>query len=310
MTSDTNPVIDAKDVSFSYPSARGLGPVLEHVSLTVAPGEFVVLIGANGTGKSTLLRLVAGLLMPDAGRIEVDGSPLTGPDPRIGIVFQEPRLLPWRSTIDNVAFPLELAGWSHERRLDRARELLKLVDLRGVDEARPHELSGGMRQRVSIARALALQPAVLLLDEPFSALDALTRERFDGSLQAIWRQTGTTILLVTHSIGEAVFLADRVLVMAGRPGRIAGDVVVSSSRPRSTGSLDAASLPSTALPSATVPAATAPPATVSSAPVPPVPDAMSEAAATIRGLLTADATAREDATAPIDPDRAVAGVAR
>ena len=283
MTSESNPVIDASDVTFAYPGARGLGPVLEHVSLTVSAGEFVVLIGANGTGKSTLLRLVAGLLTPDAGRISMDGSPLAGPDPRIGIVFQEPRLLPWRSTIDNVAFPLELAGWSHERRLARARDLLDLVDLRGVDERRPHELSGGMRQRVSIARALALQPAVLLLDEPFSALDALTRERFDASLQAIWRETGTTILLVTHSIGEAVFLADRVLVMAGRPGRIAGEVVVASTRPRSVGALDAANLP---------------------VPAPSASDAMSEAAATIRGVLAADTAATADA------DRAFAGVLR
>ena len=283
VTSESNPVIDASDVTFAYPGARGLGPVLEHVSLTVSAGEFVVLIGANGTGKSTLLRLVAGLLTPDAGRISMDGSPLAGPDPRIGIVFQEPRLLPWRSTIDNVAFPLELAGWSHERRLARAHDLLDLVDLRGVDERRPHELSGGMRQRVSIARALALQPAVLLLDEPFSALDALTRERFDASLQAIWRETGTTILLVTHSIGEAVFLADRVLVMAGRPGRIAGEVVVASTRPRAVGALDAANLP---------------------APAPSASDAMSEAAGTIRGLLAADTAATADA------DRAFAGVLR
>ncbi|HTC86086.1 MAG TPA: ATP-binding cassette domain-containing protein, partial [Candidatus Acidoferrum sp.] len=235
----TATAIRATDVSFTYPGGRRLGAVLEHVSLTVAPGEFVALIGANGTGKSTLLRLLAGLLEPDTGAIEIEGRPLRGPDAQIGLVFQEPRLLPWRSTLDNVAFPLELAGWSRDRREARAGELLSLVGLRGVDDARPHQLSGGMRQRAAIARALALQPAVLLLDEPFSALDALTRERFDVSLQAIWRQTGTTIVLVTHSIGEAVFLADRVLVMAGLPGTIAAEVPVAETRPRRTDVLDA-----------------------------------------------------------------------
>ena len=274
VASDGHPLISATDVSFTYPGARGMGPVVDRVSLTVQPGEFVVLIGANGTGKSTLLRLIAGLLTPDAGRIEIDGGPMAGPDPRIGMVFQEPRLLPWRSVIDNVGFPLELAGWSDERRLARARELLQLVELRGVDGARPHELSGGMRQRVAIARALALEPAVLLLDEPFNALDALTRERFDGSLQAIWRRTATTILLVTHSIGEAVYLADRVLVMAGRPGRITGEVAVGAARPRPASSLDSAILPGPMAPSEA--------------------DSMAAAAATIRGLLAADVVDRAD----------------
>ena len=259
----------------------------------------MTLIGANGTGKSTLLRLIAGLLTPDAGRIEIEGGPLVGPDARIGIVFQEPRLLPWRSTIDNVAFPLELAGWSRERRVERARELLELVDLHGVDDARPHELSGGMRQRASIARALALEPAILLLDEPFSALDALTRERFDGSLQAIWRRTGTTILLVTHSIGEAVFLADRVLVMGGRPGRIAGEVIVSAERPRPAGSLDAAMAPAAAPHRPRRPHRGAA-ARSSEA------DSMSVAAATIRGLLAADVAAADAS----DARSVVAGGAR
>lgn len=232
------PAIEARDVAFTYPGGRAA--VVEGISFTVAPGEFVVLIGANGTGKSTILRLLAGLLAPARGSITIAGRPTSGPDPRVGFVFQDPRLLPWRSTLDNVAFPLELAGWSHERREARAREALDLVGLRGVDHDRPHLLSGGMRQRAAIARAVVLEPAVLLLDEPFSALDALTRERFNVHLQNVWRETGTSIVLVTHAIPEAVFLADRILVLAGRPGRIVGDVPVPLAHPRSLVDLDAA----------------------------------------------------------------------
>ena len=235
--------IQAIDVSFSYPPSDGRTanpPVLERLSLTVRPGEFVALVGANGSGKSTLLRLLAGLLPPTAGRIEVGGERLAAPDRRIGLVFQEPRLLPWRSVIDNVAFPLELAGWPIARRRGRAREMLDLVGLDGVDEVRPHRLSGGMRQRASIARALALEPGILLLDEPFSALDALTRERLNVALQEIWRQTGTSVVLVTHSIAEAIFLADRVLVLARAAAGIVGRIEIPFARPRLLGELDAA----------------------------------------------------------------------
>ena len=232
------PAMEAAGVGFTYPGA--LTAAVEDVDLTVGSGEFVVLIGGNGTGKSTVLRLLAGLLEPTAGRVAIAGRPVLGPDPHVGLVFQEPRLLPWRSTLDNVAFPLELRGWTRERREARAREALHLVGLTGVDAARPHELSGGMRQRASIARALALEPALLLLDEPFSALDALTRERFNIQLQAIWRETGTSIVLVTHAIPEAVFLADRILVMGGRPGRIVGEIADPLPHPRDLADLDAA----------------------------------------------------------------------
>ena len=231
------PAVEARDVAFTYPDGRA--PVVEEISFTVAPGEFVVLIGANGTGKSTLLRLLGGLLVPATGSVAIDGRAITEPDPRVGFVFQEPRLLPWRSVLDNVAFPLELAGWTHVQREARAREALRLVGLAGVDDDRPHQLSGGMRQRAAIARALVLEPAVLLLDEPFSALDALTRERFNVQLQAVWRETGTSIVLVTHSIPEAVFLADRILVLAGRPARIVGDVKDPIPHPRDLTDLDA-----------------------------------------------------------------------
>ncbi len=238
------PVIEARDVAFTYPGGRAA--VVEGISFTVAPGEFVVLIGANGTGKSTLLRLLAGLLAPTSGSVAIAGRPTSGPDPRVGFVFQEPRLLPWRSTLDNVAFPLELASWTRVQREARAREALRLVGLRDVDHDRPHLLSGGMRQRAAIARALVLEPAVLLLDEPFSALDALTRERFNVQLQAVWRETGTSIVLVTHAIPEAIFLADRILVLAGRPGRIVGDVPDPLAHPRNLDDLDASLASATA----------------------------------------------------------------
>jgi NitT/TauT family transport system ATP-binding protein len=238
------PAIAAWDVAFTYPGGRAA--VVEGISLTVAPGEFVVLIGANGTGKSTILRLLAGLLPPATGSVTIAGRPTSGPDPRVGFVFQDPRLLPWRSTLDNVAFPLELAGWTRVQREARAREALRLVGLRDVDDDRPHLLSGGLRQRAAIARALVLEPAVLLLDEPFSALDALTRERFNVQLQSVWRETGTSIVLVTHAIPEAVFLADRILVLAGRPGRIIGDVPDPLAHPRSLGDLDASLASATA----------------------------------------------------------------
>jgi ABC-type nitrate/sulfonate/bicarbonate transport system ATPase subunit len=220
------------DVTCIYRRGTAQRAALAGVSMEVANGEFVAIIGPNGTGKSTLLRLVSGLLTPDQGSISVAGEPVSGPGPRVGLVFQEPRLLPWRTTLDNVAFPLELAGWTREARRSRATELLRLVGLRDAGHLRPHELSGGMRQRASIARALILEPAVLLLDEPFSALDALTRERFNLQLRALWRKTGATVVLVTHSISEAVLLADRVVVLTGHPGRVAAEVTVD----RATGS--------------------------------------------------------------------------
>ncbi len=233
--------ISVVDVSLTFRGAR-VTHALEHVSIEVAPREIVALIGPNGCGKSTLLRVLAGLIPPDAGSVAIDGDPVTGPDPRIGPVFQESRLLSWRSAEDNVRFPMELAGWSKDRQAARAADLLGLVGLREFAQARPSTLSGGTRQRVSIARALALDPAVLLLDEPFSALDALTRERFNAELLNLWRRTGSTIVLVTHSIPEAVFLADRVLVMSPRPGRIVAEVPVKLPRPRRLSDLDSASV--------------------------------------------------------------------
>ncbi|MFL5769834.1 MAG: ABC transporter ATP-binding protein [Chloroflexota bacterium] len=223
---------------------RGQPPIaaLGGFDLTVEGAEIVALIGPNGCGKSTFLRVASGLLLPTAGAVLLDSEPVTGPDPGIGLVFQEPRLLPWRSVERNVAYPLELAGWAREPRDERVSTLLDLVGVTEAAEARPGQLSGGQRQRAAIARALALEPRVLLLDEPFSALDALTRDRLNIELLALWERTAATIVIVTHSIPEAILLADRVVVMTPRPGRVAAIVPIGIPRPRSLADLDRAAV--------------------------------------------------------------------
>ncbi|MBA2314280.1 MAG: ABC transporter ATP-binding protein [Chloroflexi bacterium] len=226
------------DVALTFRRSDGPLLALDGVSLDVEPGEIVALIGPNGSGKSTLLRAIAGLLTPDRGGVTLDGRPVTEPDPAVGLVFQEPRLLPWRSVAANIAYPLELAGWPRARRDARVSELLELVGLEGAAGARPSQLSGGMRQRVALSRALALEPRVLLLDEPFSALDALTRERLNVELLDLWARTATTGIVVTHSIPEAIFLADRVIVLSARPGRVLADLPVPLPRPRDMSTLD------------------------------------------------------------------------
>jgi NitT/TauT family transport system ATP-binding protein len=230
--------VEVRGVSLQFDRSEGPHPALERLGLTVDPGEIVALIGPNGSGKSTLLRVIAGLLRPDTGTVEVDGQAITAPGPDVGLVFQEPRLLPWRSVASNIAYPLELAGWSQVRRADRVDDLLTLVRLRTAAAARPSQLSGGMRQKVALARALALEPRVLLLDEPFSALDALTRDRLNVELLELWARTGTTGVVVTHSISEAIFLADRVVVLSARPGRVVADLPVRLPRPRALSALD------------------------------------------------------------------------
>jgi NitT/TauT family transport system ATP-binding protein len=228
------PAVRLAGVRRSFAASDGSTLVaLDGLDLEVAANEIVTIIGPNGSGKSTLLRIVGGLLGPDVGTVEVEGRPVDGPDRAVGFVFQEPRLLPWRDALGNVAYPLEIAGTPRAEREERAHEMLTLVGLDGFAGARPHHLSGGMRQRVALARALALGPSVLLLDEPFSALDALTRERFDIELLRLWGKTSTTVVVVTHSISEAVLLADRVVVLSHRPGRIVTTVVPALARPRS-----------------------------------------------------------------------------
>ena len=235
-----------RDIAVDFPRPDG-SPlrVLDGIDLEVAAGEIVAVIGPNGCGKSTLLRVIAGLLTPAAGSLRLDGSPIAGPDSRIGLVFQEPRLLPWRTVARNVAYPLELAGWPSAARSDRVGELLARVGLAGSAEVVPSRLSGGMRQRAALARALALEPAVLVLDEPFSALDAMTRDRFNIELLDLWGRLQTTIVVVTHSIAEAIFLGDRVVVMNGGPGRIVGDMPIPLPRPRVLADLDDAAVSET-----------------------------------------------------------------
>jgi NitT/TauT family transport system ATP-binding protein len=230
--------LDGLSFAFTTRSGEDL-PVLDDIDLTIPGGGIVALIGPNGCGKSTLLRVIAGLLAPGTGAARLDGAPIDGPDPRIGLVFQEPRLLPWRTAADNIAYPLDLAGWTAEPRAARVASLIDLVALDpAVADSRPSELSGGTAQRVALARALALEPAVLLLDEPFSALDALSRERFDLELLRLWERAATTIVMVTHSIPEAILVADRVVVLSPRPGRVVADIAVDIPRPRTIADLD------------------------------------------------------------------------
>jgi len=233
--------IELHDVAVTFPAAgTERHEALAGIDLAIERGQVVALIGPNGSGKSTLLRVVAGLLVPDRGSVSIDGQAVTGPSPRVGLVFQEPRLLPWRTTAENVAYPLELAGVGRPERDARVARLLDTVGLDGAAAVIPSRLSGGMRQRAALARTLATEPAVLLLDEPFSALDELTRERLNLELLEIAAREGSTVVIVTHSVQEAIFLADRVVVVSERPGRVVADIPVDLPRPRSLGDLDAA----------------------------------------------------------------------
>lgn len=234
--------IEVGGVSRSFDVGDTRLVALQDVTLRVARQEIVSIVGPNGCGKSTLLRIIGGLLPADNGSVRTFGNAVTGVGPRVGLVFQEPRLLPWRDVLGNVTFPLELAGVDRLTREARAQEVLTLTGLAAFTDAFPDQLSGGMAQRAALARALAPQPDVLLLDEPFSALDAMTRERLDDELLSLWGKTGATIVVVTHSISESVFLSDRVLVMSPRPGRIIADVPVSAARPRRWTGTDAALL--------------------------------------------------------------------
>jgi len=205
---------------------------LDGIDLEVAPGSFTCLVGPTGCGKTTLLRIVAGLEPPSGGEVEVGGTPVVGPRPGSGMVFQQYSLFPWRSVLDNVAFGLEVRGIAKQERYARSRELLEMVGLAGFDRARPYELSGGMQQRVAIARSLATDPELLLMDEPFGALDERTRQRLQDELLDVWKKTGKTVLFVTHNIDEAVYLGERVVALADRPSRIADDFEVGIKRPR------------------------------------------------------------------------------
>jgi NitT/TauT family transport system ATP-binding protein len=195
-------------------------PALDGISLTVENGEFICILGPSGCGKTTLLRIIAGLDTPTSGSIRLDDHTLAGPSPRMAMIFQEYSLFPWRTVLENVAFGPEVQGKERGDRLAVAGKYLELVGLAPFEKNFPYELSGGMRQRVAVARALAIEPGVLLMDEPFGALDAQTRNLMQIEIQEIWRKTGKTILFVTHSVDEAVFLADRIVVLTQRPGRV------------------------------------------------------------------------------------------
>jgi NitT/TauT family transport system ATP-binding protein len=227
------PLIAVAGVRKTYRSASGEGvPALGAVDLTIGDGEFVCVVGPSGCGKSTLLRLLAGLDRADGGMMTLDGVAIAGASAQVGIVFQSATLLPWLTVAQNVGLPLRVGG---VRRADggRVHGLLAMAGLAGFENRFPYELSGGMQQRAAICRALARDPRILLMDEPFGALDALTRERMNAELQRIWLASRKTVLLITHSISEAVFLADRVIVMSARPGRILRELPVALPRPRS-----------------------------------------------------------------------------
>src|SRR6058998_1653130 len=228
-------------VSKSFRSASGTVLALDRVSLNVAEGEFVCLVGASGCGKSTLLNIIAGLEKPDGGNVLADGKPVTSPGRERLVMFQEPALFPWLDVFGNVLFGLKLKpNLSKKNRHDVAKYYLELVGLSRFERANIHELSGGMKQRVSLARALAPNPRVLLMDEPFAALDALTREQLYGDIQEIWKARRKTIVFVTHNVREAACLGDRVLLFSPHPGRIQEEFNVNLPRPRDINSVDLA----------------------------------------------------------------------
>jgi len=234
--------LEIKSLSKQY-EVKGMPlPVLDKVSLTIRPGEFVSIVGASGCGKSTLLRLVIGLEADYEGEILLDGERIVGTSLERGIVFQEHRLFPWRTVEQNIALGVLNAPGSESAKAKSVREHIELVGLKGFETAFPHQLSGGMSQRVAIARALVSRPEVLLLDEPFGALDALTRAHLQRELERIWRAEGITAILVTHDVDEAVYLGDRVVVMQPRPGRIRRVVDVPLARSRDRGAADFAAI--------------------------------------------------------------------
>jgi NitT/TauT family transport system ATP-binding protein len=226
------PIIQANNLSAVFPNGNGGLHALDRVSFEVCSQEFLCILGPSGSGKSTLLRLLGGLLMPTEGQVLYDGQSLNSPRREIGFVFQKANLMPWRTVLENITLPLELQGLVKSETLTRAQEMVELVGLEGFEHSLPRDLSGGMAQRVAIARALVHDPNVLLMDEPFGSLDALTRERMGNELLRIWQARRKTVIMVTHSVSEALFLSDRVLVLSHRPGQLKLDVEVSMTRPR------------------------------------------------------------------------------
>lgn len=232
------PHIEVRGITKKFGTAGAAVVALDNVNLTVRKGEFLSLLGPSGCGKSTLLMIVAGLVQPTSGQVDIAGEPVTRPVTDVGIVFQQDLLFDWRTILGNVLLQAEIRGLDMTLARERARHLLEKVGLGGFEDRRPWELSGGMRQRAAICRALLHDASVLLLDEPFGALDALTRDQMNLDFQNIWAGEQTTAVLVTHSISEAVFMSDRVVVMSPRPGRIAQELEIELPRPRDVGIRD------------------------------------------------------------------------
>ena len=233
-TAASTPIVELCDIGMHYRGRDGTATVaLDGIGLALHGGEFVSLVGPSGCGKSTVLRIAAGLLKPSSGAVRHEGAPCNGPFEGLGLVFQTPVLLPWLSVLDNVLLPIRVLGLPLAAPVERARRLLHQVGLGSFEQRYPRELSGGMQSRVALVRAIIDAPRLLLMDEPFAALDALTRETLNTELQAMWAASGQSVLFVTHSIPEAVFLSDRILLFSPRPGRIVQEFRIEAPRPRS-----------------------------------------------------------------------------
>lgn len=232
MANVTTASIEINQVSLSFPGRHGRQSVLEDISLSIEPGEFVVLLGPSGCGKSTILNLIAGFEQPGSGNIRCQGNPVLAPGPDRGMVFQQANLFPWLTARDNVSFGPRMQGAAQEKVQPETQKFLQLVGLQGFEDHYPWQLSGGMKQRAAMARAWLPNPDVLLMDEPFGALDAQTRLMMQELLLSAWQQTGTTILFVTHDVEEALFLADRILIMSAHPGRIVDEIRLPFERQR------------------------------------------------------------------------------
>jgi len=230
--SDDVPLIGVRSVSKTFNAGRASVPAVENLSTNVARGEFISLVGPSGCGKTTLMMMIGGLTSPDRGEVLINGRAITSPYPSLGMVFQDAQLLDWRTSLDNILLQIEIRKLPTARYTPVAKSLLKQMGLEGFGDKYPHELSGGMQQRVALCRALVHDPEILLLDEPFGALDAMTRDQMNYDLQGLWLEKRKTAILVTHSIDEAVWMSDRVLVMTPRPARIAEDVTIDLPRPR------------------------------------------------------------------------------
>ena len=224
--------LEAEKISMVFHSRGRDVEALRQISVTVESGEFVSIVGPSGCGKTTLLRIVAGVVQPESGRVLLDGHPVTKPGRERAMVFQQDSLLPWRTVMDNVTLGLQIAGRSKEERIEIGQSFIDLVGLTGFENSFPHELSGGMRQRANLSRALAVDPDILLMDEPFASLDAQTRELMQSELLKIWERSNKTVLFITHQIDEAIYLSDRVVVMSGRPGTVREVVNIDIPRPR------------------------------------------------------------------------------